>query len=382
MKIEFIIEGNGYKKLLEGKIPKSINNIKIKKNGSKLKGKNNHLFTLEALGSPIASAKELSQLTQEIKNIFDLNNVKYYILIDEASSTFALRLYPLACEFETKLRKFIYLALFDIEDSAREYTINKIKTTNKELSKLKDIPQNNFLEELTLGDLFTFLFDNGEFINEAKNKTSSITNTIGRTASKKEIIMLIEEIEEKTVWNTLFSESFPDCKLPKLYTKIFPIRNSVMHFKFISYQEYKKGLSIFNAINLDLDNQLKKGIVLENSTKNIQAVSQNYQYISSTLKSLSLALNTISHINLSALSELSETLSPIVNYYKTLRFDALDNITGALRNISPETIKLWNSLNYTLPLHKYVKDDINLEKDNNEGENNSNNNDSEDNQKE
>ena len=59
-----------------------------------------------------------------------------------------------------------------------------------------ELGNNNFLEKLTLGELFYFLFDNNEFITEAKSKTTSITNDIDRTATKAELIAIIDAIEE------------------------------------------------------------------------------------------------------------------------------------------------------------------------------------------
>ena len=95
--------------------------------------------------------------------------------------------------------------MFDLDEAAQKMTTHKIKTVIQKLSKTEKIPQSNFLEELTLGEVFNLLFDNREFLDSAKNETKQIENTLSRKATKRELIAIIEKIEEKTLWNELFA---------------------------------------------------------------------------------------------------------------------------------------------------------------------------------
>lgn len=316
MILEYIIEDSKYKDLIKGKIPKKGKNGIIKVNSKKFSGVNNYILTIEYKSSPVESAETLSNIFQNIKKIFDSNNVKYYILRNEASIELANRLYPLVCEFETKLRKFLYVALFDLDEAAKKITTNKIKTVIHKFSKTEKIPQNNFLEELTLGEVFNLLFDNREFLDSAKNETKQIENTLSRKATKKELIAIIEKIEEKTLWNELFAPIFKNFSLPTVQNELFDIRNDVMHFHFISYEQYKRSLRLLKDINKELDVQLAKGIVLENNDDNAVLVSNNYQY---TFKALSALAESIQALNEQLSFATMSSITPIVGALNAIK---------------------------------------------------------------
>lgn len=318
MVLEYIIEDSKYKDLIKGQIPQKGKNGVIKVNSKKFSGVNNYILTIEYKSSPVESAETLLNVFQNIKKIFDSNNVKYYVLRNEASIELANRLYPLVCEFETKLRKFLYVALFDLDETAQKITINKIKTVIQKFSKTEKIPQSNFLEELTLGEVFNLLFDNREFLDSAKNQTKQIENTLSRKATKKELIAIIEKIEEKTLWNELFAPAFKSFSLPLAQKELFDIRNAVMHFHFISYEQYKRAFKLLRDINRELDAQLAKGIVLENNDDNAVLVSNNYQYTFKALSALAESIQTINdQISFSAMS----SIPPVFGALNTIKQD-------------------------------------------------------------
>lgn len=343
MKLEYIIEGQDYQKNLICVIPQERKGIRIERKDTKIQGNNNYLLTIEAISSPIACAEVLSSIAEKIKEVFKKEAVKYYILTDEASMAFCYRLYPLVCEFETKLRKFVYVALFDLDESAKELAISKIKkSAGKEFSNIAEIPTTNFLEKITLGNLFDFLFDNNEFTTEAKAKTNSIVNDIGRTVTKQELISVIEKIEEKTIWNKLFQSNFGDFTLPNVHRDIFSYRNDVMHFHTITYKSYKKALVLLKKLNKELDIQISKGIVLENTSDNIEAVSNNSHYLSKTLEAIveaaQILRNNAIHNIIPTLNMFKDaTNSALIDYYKNLPdfLPYMTEIMSPLRNLVP-----------------------------------------------
>ena len=161
------------------------------------------------------------------------------------------------------------------------------------------------------------MFDNNEFTEEAKRKTTAITNDIGRTATKAELIEIINAIEEKTIWNILFSQNFSDFSLPKVYRKIFPLRNDVMHFHSVTYATYRKALNLFKKINEELDVQLEKGIVLENTEESVELISS--QYFNTVFGGLKDSLDVIkAGFNMGTMSALRE----ILNSIQTIKYDA------------------------------------------------------------
>ena len=127
-----------------------------------------------------------------------------------------------------------------------------------------------------------------------------------------------KKIEEKTLWNELFAPVFKNFSLPTNQNELFDIRNDVMHFHFISYEQYKRSLRLLKEINKELDAQLEKGIVLENNDDNAVLVSNNYQY---TFKAISAMAETIRAIN-EQLSLISmSSIVPIVGALNALKQD-------------------------------------------------------------
>lgn len=340
MILEYIIEDSKYKDLIKGKIPQKGKNGIIKVNSKKFSGVNNYILTIEYSSSPVKSAETLSAIFQDIKEIFDSNKVKYYILRNEASIEFANRLYPLVCEFETKLRKFLYVALFDLDEAAKKLTTSKIKTVIQKFSKTEKIPQSNFLEELTLGEVFNLLFDNREFLDSAKNETKQIENTLSRKATKRELISIIERIEEKTLWNELFAPIFKDFSLPAVQNQLFNIRNDIMHFHFITYEQYKHSFKLLKGINNELDIQLAKGIVLENNEDNAILVSNNYQYTFTALSAVAESLQAINK-QLSAIS--MSSVAPIIGALSALKQELTFPILDIANNLQTAFSALYES---------------------------------------
>lgn len=199
MKIEYIINGNNLS-CIKSKIPKEVASIKVKYKHQKISGNDNFLLTVSCEGSPVACAKVLSEMVERITSELASRNVKNYLITDEASRTFFYRLYPLVCQFETKLRRLVYVALFDLDDEAKKLVVDKIKkSANDSLAKISDVPTKNFLEEMTMSHLFNFLFGNRDYIENAKNEIGRIYGDNKRTVTKKELLDKLNAMEEKTV---------------------------------------------------------------------------------------------------------------------------------------------------------------------------------------
>ena len=131
----------------------------------------------------------------------------------------------------------------------------------------------DFLEYSELGDIVTFLFSNDELYKEVENYKKN-----NRFASRAEFIDFIEKNSKKTIWEEFFQDNFEDSILPKTIWDIKNFRNDVMHFHNISFERYEEALALIKRGIEDLDNQLKKGIVLEDTEANVSVLSENTNY--------------------------------------------------------------------------------------------------------
>lgn len=94
-----------------------------------------------------------------------------------------------------------------------------------------------------------------------------------------------------------------------------------MHFHFMPYKRYKKAYSLLSKINVALDLQIAKDIVLENTPSNVGVISNSTQFnlsaLSSILKSIDVNLiqDKLEHINLNNIItqlNISRLFSPII----------------------------------------------------------------------
>ena len=152
MKIQFIIEGNKYQEYIGEIIQSSKAEVAIFAENKKTAGSNNYILSIHSLASKMVAARRLSEVAEKTVTKLSEHEIKFYMFTDEPSVTFVNNLYPYVCEFETKLRKLVYLALFDLDASATDLAIKKIKSTQKKLNSITAIPNDNFLETITLGD--------------------------------------------------------------------------------------------------------------------------------------------------------------------------------------------------------------------------------------
>ncbi len=320
MKVEFIVDKNEYKKLLS----KDRFSEHIKYRSEKVKGKNNYLLTLECEGKSVSTAKTLSESRITIDKLFADNNVKYRLLTEEASQFFVQRLYPYACEFETKLRKFIYTALFDIDDKAEALVVEKYKITISKKCGDK-LPREDFLTYSDLGHIFDFLFSNDEFLDQVK-KINTQSDTYNRRLTKEELVNEIEVIDEKTIWNLLFAPIFTDSILPNIYSEIQNNRNDIMHIHYIGYPEYVKSMKTYIRGIKDLDNQIRKGIVIEDTKINVDVLASSLGFLRECLMQTEVWRNAFSEVfkqltphYLNTLNTVSASLAPYAEQYAKMQ---------------------------------------------------------------
>lgn len=366
MKVEFIVDKSEYQKLLS----KDKFDSKINYTNKKVKGKNNFVLTLSAEGKNVATAKILSDSRITVETLFTENNVKYRLLTEEASQFFALRLYPYAVEFETKLRKFIYTALFDLDDKANELATKIYNSTMgvKKENKLNSLPDYDFLSEKEMHEIFDFLFANDEFLSQVKS-LSSTNNTSQRHKTKNELLEEINSMSDTSIWAQIFQPFFGDSILPEVYNQIQKYRNDVMHFHNIGYKDYISIHQLFRKAIKDLDKQISKGVVIEDTTSNTSVLASCFIFLIAFIAKMNVIksqfiseLRPVLETHTKIQEQLSENLSKI-RVQQTIIQEQLRKISVPNAQIRKEISELTKTYNrIILPDIKAdpIKDEIKI----------------------
>lgn len=189
-------------------------------------------------GDSEKSAKRLSDVDDYVREYFNVT-----ILKSGCSAYFNKRLYPLVSEFEHKLRKLLYLTS----------AINKGNNLTANI---------NNLEAQDFGQIFTLLFIDNDFMGKVKNE---IKNRNREDFSKDEVIALIENTDENTLWDALLGKD----AVPTLRSKFHDVRiyrNDVMHSHLINWKRYKEIQKLYRSINSEIDDVLHDTEVTESQT--------------------------------------------------------------------------------------------------------------------
>lgn len=170
------------------------------------------------------AAKQLDSLNTQI-----CREYKPTVLSNECSAYFNKSLYPIVNEFERKLRKLLYLA-------------SALQGDNDAQKVIVD------LESKDLGEIFTALFTDADFVNCVREKVKQKSWRFTRA----ELFADIEELEEKVLWDTLLG-----CKCVKTlrnqFAEVKNYRNDVMHAHNINYAEFRTARQLFKDVNEELD---------------------------------------------------------------------------------------------------------------------------------
>lgn len=339
MIIEYFVDKDEYKKYLKEIDFTTSNNVNVSKRSWQQKGKENYLLRLT---SPVGGRKGAKALCEVNARVLEMLNEKKYVfrlLINQASQYYVKELYPLVCEFETKLRKFIQSVLFDLNEKAEVEVCKKLKKA-KIIKEEKTTALNcNFLEYAELGDIMEFLFANDELYKEFDNYKKAEEN---RFKTREELIEFIKNSEKKTIWDEFFAKDFSDSILPKKLQEIKGFRNDVMHFHEIDDEHYEKAKVTLQEGIADLDKQIKKGIVIEITEAKVATLSNNPSYFGGVLQVLPAVTKYWSFNREKILGNMANTLKLFSN--------SLTPYTAALENIR-KTQEYLGSITKFIPIN-------------------------------
>ena len=301
MKIEYLIDKDDYKSLLKKISLTASNGVTIEKKNLAYKGKTNYLLQLSSKDESDEGAIALCEIKERVDVAFSASNIDCRLLTNEASQYYGRKLFPLVSAYETKLRRFIQSVLFDIKDEAASYIIKRLKAANI-INADADIKKANLLELSELGDVIDFLFSNDELAKEIKEFTSK-----NRNFTRDELTALITNSNKHTVWEDFFEKDFPDSLLPNTLVEIKNYRNDVMHFHEINYKKYRSAQKALSDGIKDLDKQIAKKNVIEDTQANIDRLTgraSTYRAVLSSLYPTTTALGRY-------LNEINSTFNPI-----------------------------------------------------------------------
>lgn len=277
---------------------------------SQIEGKENYLLEIKHVYRNMQDIKETLDIQNGIVDKLKEEKITYTTLTNEPSSILVRKLYPLAQEFENKLRKFISLALCDTNDML-ESAFNSMK--NEIAKKIQFdtslVNSNLTLEYSDLSNVFKFLFSDKELIKFLKEK--NVVRDDNWAIHKQ-----LTEVKNSTIWNTHFKDKYKDFHFHEYYYTLYDYRNDIMHFHHISYERYIDARKLFTRANKEISIALGLNMVIPvedifSSYVGINAVSQALTNLVLNLR------NSNSHIFSSAIYQSLTNFSS--KFYDTIQ---------------------------------------------------------------
>lgn len=170
-----------------------------------------------------------------------MDNYRPTVLSNGCSAYYNKFLYPFFNEFERKLRKLLYLK-------------SALSGDKSDCETITDLENKDF------GAIFALLFSDSQFIQNVKKSVNEKTWQF----TKSEILDVLQEISENTLWDKLLGEN----AVPSLrsdFVKVKEFRNDVMHAHNMNASSFSAALKLIKKINKQLDVELGKISVDKNA---------------------------------------------------------------------------------------------------------------------
>ena len=255
---------------------------------SQIDGKENYILTITHRFEKMKDIKEMQEIQSGVISVLKEKDIRFTILTNEPSDVLVRKLYPLAQEFENKLRKFINLALCDANDVLKEAFSAMKKEINDKIP-YDDTIQNLTLEYSDLSNIFKFLFSDVNLVRKLKEQ--KFLREENWTIHKQ-----LKKIKNTTIWNTCFKSKYVNFHFDEYYDVLYDYRNDIMHFHCISYDEYIKARKLFKKAIREISVELEKNIVLE-----IEGLFSNQIGITAISQAITSAISNLSNLCSSAL---------------------------------------------------------------------------------
>lgn len=228
----------------------------------KLSNKDENLLYLKVT-SDLSEMKAADLLDRFYCTLTKGNHRKNYYIVraySQSSLTYCCKLMKYFGEFERRLREFLYLVVIKtygenwFEETFEKELSDKIK---KRLGSNKQTLIENALEELTYEQLIIYIFQ-PQFLKDIDVFFKEINDESFFLKTSEEINNRIRSIRKLSLWERLF-ESKKELNDLELYIdELRPLRNSVMHHKNISKQDFVFIRKKLNTINSKLQKAIEE----------------------------------------------------------------------------------------------------------------------------
>ena len=183
-----------------------------------------YIVSIETKVNDETAAKLLSDINERI-----ISNLSVTVLSNGSAEYFNKALYPLANDFERKLRKLLYAA------SALKPDKGKVIAG---------------LETMDFGTLFEMLFLDQEYYKNVKTYVNG-KSEVPWTGFSSDLLAFINNEKENLLWDRLLYGQVP--LLRSSFNEIRNRRNDIMHAHNINKSEFNKARNLFKSVNEELD---------------------------------------------------------------------------------------------------------------------------------
>ena len=250
------------------------NNVKIEYKISS-KEKNMVFLKLSCNATPARAAKYLDSVTNRLIQGEHRKTWNIVISYDEVSQLYCCKLMPLFGIFERRIRELVYITIikiFGVEWYDNSFSKSLQDAMKGKGNKTKMVE--SALNELTYEQLKEYLFTPfcGRNISEVLEQELSESSV--EELSKEEILDIVNQCRSESLWNRFFSEYKQFRNIKEKIDELQPHRNTVMHNKRMTQNEYekvRKSLKNINKLLVEAINVLEKDIYTE--TKLVDVVS-------------------------------------------------------------------------------------------------------------
>lgn len=227
----------------------------------KLSNKDENLLYLKVT-SDLSEMKAADLLDRFYCTLTKGNHRKDYYIVraySQSSLTYCCKLMKYFGEFERRLRDFLYLVVIKtygenwFEETFEKELSDKIK---KRLGSNKQTLIETALEELTYEQLIIYIFQ-PQFSKDIDAFFKEINDESFFLKTSEEINNRIRSIRKLSLWERLFESKKELSDLEVYIDELRPLRNSVMHHKNISKQDFVSIRKKLNAINSKLQKAIE-----------------------------------------------------------------------------------------------------------------------------
>lgn len=189
------------------------------------------------------------------------------ITYDEVSQLYCCKLMPLFGIFERRTRELVYITVIKIfgvgwyEKSFSESLQNTLKGKGNKTKLVEGA-----LNELTYEQLKEYLFVPFSSQNLSEVLESELAKEHIQSLSKEEMTSIIDKCRSVSLWDRFFGQYKKFQNFKEKIEELQPYRNTVMHHKRITQQEYekvRKSLKAVNKLLVDAINVLEEDIYTE-----------------------------------------------------------------------------------------------------------------------